>query len=79
MNTKYFTIIAFMLFVSGVFSTHAQNRLDFLLNTLKDGGKSDYVMILLIVVIGGMLRRIHFKRIRAVLMPDLMALRLMCK
>ncbi|WP_270293246.1 glycerophosphodiester phosphodiesterase family protein [Bacteroides xylanisolvens] len=45
MNTKYFTIIAFMLFVSGVFSTHAQNRLDFLLNTLKDGGKSDYVMI----------------------------------
>ena len=47
MNTKYFTIIAFMLFVSGVFSTHAQNRLDFLLNTL--------------------------------LMPDLMALRLMCK
>ena len=45
MNSKFITIIALMLIMSGVFSTHAQNRLDFLLNTLKDGGKSDYVMI----------------------------------
>lgn len=32
MNSKFITIIALMLIMSGVFSTHAQNRLDFLLN-----------------------------------------------
>ena len=79
MNSKFITIIALMLIMSGVFSTHAQNRLDFLLNTLKDGGKSDYVMIFAHRGDWRNAPENSLQAYRAVLMPDLMALRLMCK
>lgn len=39
------SILSLILCIAGLISIQAQNRLDFLLNTLKDGGKSDYVMI----------------------------------
>lgn len=45
MKNKIF-LINWIMVMSGIFSAHAQNRLEFLLNTLNDGGKSDYVMII---------------------------------